>query len=282
MDIYSHPIFLVQGNAFSGPENPERFSTSRRFVENAERGYSKGDDEDPEMLSKIESMHSYLEELRLVGAGYKAIDHEKETLVDRLSYRTAIAAAMTAIYAAEARGFALVRPPGHHAHRDFTHGYCLLNNMALATKQLIENGERVLVLDLDVHHGCGTEELLESERDVQMISLYKKGLWPKEDHFANADNCLHLALEDSMTDERYLRIFADSALPAINSFDPTVIGISLGLDTFAEEKFGWELTPKVLRTVRQLLRRRQLFGVLEGGYYPGSVSTGLAAFTTDP
>ena len=272
----------MQGNDFPGVEHPERLKYLHRTVQEAERGYSKGDAEDPVYRTRVEELHSYLDELRFTGNGYRAIDTEGETFIDRLSYRTAMAAAITSMYAAEARAFALVRPPGHHAHRDLTHGFCLLNNMALATKQLLENGERVLVLDIDVHHGCGTEELLEGEPNAHMISIYQKGIWPQDKHFTYAENCTHIPLEGRIQNTNYQRVFEEQVLPEIEHFNPSVIGVSLGLDTFSDEQFGWELTPEILRTIRKILQKRQLFGVLEGGYTARNVREGIAAFVEEP
>lgn len=278
MNVYSHPLFSVQGRDFPGPEHPDRFIHLRRRIEQGERAYNKGDEDNADLQTRIEAAHSYAEELRFRGGGIRAIDHEGETFIDRLSYRTACAAVATSIYAAEARGFALVRPPGHHAHHSFTHGFCLFNNMAIATRALLENGERVLVLDLDVHHGCGTEELLEGQEDARMISLYQKDIWPKDEHYTYAENCIHLPLEGKVDDRKYMGIFQREVLPKIEEWDPTVIGVSLGLDTFIEESYGWKLTVQSIREIKRMLGRWQMFGILEGGYTPGAIRAGVTAF----
>src|SRR3989344_5976540 len=148
MNVYSHPLFYIQGSGFPGPEHPDRLMGLRGIIEHAERAYSKADENDADLLAKIESVHSYVDSLRISRGRQTTVDAEEETFIDYQSFRTACAAVATSIYAAEAHGFALVRPPGHHAHRDFTHGFCLLNNMAIATKHLMECGEKGLVLDL--------------------------------------------------------------------------------------------------------------------------------------
>ena len=283
MELYSHQLFFLQGTQFTGIEHPNRLDLSRELLNNADKVFNSGDEEDPYYLDKITAMHEYIEDLHFDRKrGYKSIDAEEETFVDRLSYKTAIAAVITSIYAAEARCFALVRPPGHHAHRSFTHGYCLLNNMALAAKQLLENGERVLVLDLDVHHGCGTEELLETEKNAYMISIYQKDIWPKDPHYVYADNCLHIPLEGKVSDREYLEAFRNRVLPAIKSFQPSSIGVSLGLDTFDDEQFAWQLTTKSIREIRKALKPYQIFGILEGGYEAENVQKGIEAFLEDP
>ena len=154
--------------------------------------------------------------------------------------------------------------------------------MAIATKNLLENGERVLVLDLDVHHGCGTEELLAEEKEAHIISLYQKNIWPEQNHFLYADNCTHIPLDGKVNDEKYIQAFKERVLPEIEAWDPSIIGISLGLDTFAEEQFGWELTKDTIKTIRELVKRREIFGILEGGYTKQAVQEGVSAFLEDP
>lgn len=283
MQVYSHTLFFTQGAQFLGREHPQRLENCRTLLRNAEQVFSSGDEEDPHLLEEIMQMHDYLEDLHFYEKrGYKTIDDEEETFVDRLSLKTAIAAVSTSMYAAEARGFALVRPPGHHAHRSFTHGYCLLNNMALAVQRLLGNGERVLVLDLDVHHGCGTEELLENEKDACMISIYQKDIWPKDPHYVYADNCLHIPLEGKIADKQYLEAFQRRVLPAIESFKPSIIGLSLGLDTFDDEQFAWQLTTKSIQEIRKALKTWPVFGILEGGYEAENVQKGIEAFLEEP
>jgi len=282
MKIYSHPIFRVQGRDFPGREHPDRLEGLSITVQNAEHAFSEDDEESADYIEQIGELHDYVEDLRHRGHDYRSIDEEGETFVDRLSYRAAMAAAITSIHAAEERGFALVRPPGHHAHQDKTHGFCLLNNMAIAAKHLIKNGERVLVLDVDVHHGCGTEELLQNEKDAYMISMYSKGLWPSEEHFVHARNCLHIPLEGVVNDKRYGRVLTEQVMPKIETFNPTVIGVSLGLDTFADEQYGWQLTKKAIKNLRRCIDRKDLFGVLEGGYTCDAVRRGVLSFTNDP
>lgn len=285
MQVYSHPIFATQGSDFPGMENPQRIKNVWPLINESERVYSREYDSDPHTLSQIEEVHRYLEELKYRGPGYIAIDDEEETFIDRLSYRTAIAAVVTSIYAAEAEGFALIRPPGHHAHKDYTHGFCLLNNMALTAKHLLKNGERVLILDLDIHHGCGTEDILQKENDVKMISLYQRETkrdWPASDHFIYAQNCTHIPLIGEINDTKYMHVFDEQVLPQIKSFEGSIIGISLGLDTFENEVFGWHLTEKTLKHIRQRLKGQRLFALLEGGYKPRTIQKGLEAFLQDP
>ncbi len=281
MQVYSHPLFFIQGSSFSGPENPERLDKVYSLIKNGERAYKKGDENDADLIALIESTHNYLDDLRVGRGEIEVVDKEGETLVDYQSFRTACAAVATSIYAAQARGFALIRPPGHHAHGEFTHGFCLLNNMAIATKALIEDGERVLVLDLDVHHGCGTEEILQDEADASMISIYQQDIWPGKDHYTFAQNCTHIPLDGTVDDKRYLRTFKKRVLPQIEKFEPTVIGVSLGLDTFTDESFGWKLTPQTIREIRNMLKGKELFGILEGGYTSSAVRSGIQAFIED-
>ena len=149
--------------------------------------------------------------------------------------------------------------------------------MAIATKHLLEQGERVLVLDLDIHHGCGTEELLEEEKNAHIISLYQQGIWPGDKHYTFAANCTHLPIEGTVDDKRYLNILREQVLPEIDAWNPTRIGVSLGFDTFIGEQFGWNLTAETIRTIKKMLKERSTFAILEGGYTPSAVRAGIEA-----
>ncbi|MBI5797747.1 hypothetical protein HZA98_02480 [Candidatus Woesearchaeota archaeon] len=281
MQIYSHPLFLAEGNNFPGKETPRRLEDLEEHVLSSERAFNRGDEEDPELLERITSVHSYLDDLRVIGPQVETIDEEEETHTDRLSYRTAIAAVATSILAAEMEAFALVRPPGHHAHKDKAHGFCLLNNMAIAALYCAEQGKKVLVLDVDVHHGCGTEEILAGEECAKMISLYKRELWPGKKDFTYAKNCTHLAMGGAMNNKRFLKIIQERVMPEIYAWKPDIIGVSLGLDTFADEQFGWELDEHAITTLRETLKPYRIFGILEGGYISESIYRGVQAFTKD-
>ncbi|MBM3204308.1 histone deacetylase family protein [Candidatus Woesearchaeota archaeon] len=282
MQLYSHPLFLAQGRDFPGDENSDRLFALRQIIEQAERAFRRGDEENVELIERLERHHSYISDLKVRGPMIQCIDEERETFIDRLSYRTACAAAATSIDAALCEGFALVRPPGHHAHRDFTHGFCLVNNMVIAIEALLENGERPLVLDIDIHHGCGTEELLEEKEDVYMISPYQEGLWPGTNHFCYASNCLHIPLTETLTDRRYQQMFETQVMPAIENWEPSIIGVSLGVDTFYDDKYGGKLSAQTIRRIRQHLKGRRVFGILEGGYTDHSLSEGIHAFLEEP
>ena len=214
---------------------------------------------DPKILKTIRKTHRY--GLRFQTKNVKTpetIDNEDETFFDRNTFRAAYLAVANSLEAAKNASiegtFALVRPPGHHAHRDYTHGFCIFNNMAIVAKYLSHRRERVLVLDLDIHHGCGTEELLEAERNVNMVSIYQKNIWPGNEHYKFARNCVHIPLDNKVNDERFQRIIQRNVVRQLNRVQPSVVGISLGIDTFDEENLGWKLTTDSIIKLQEILR----------------------------
>ena len=150
--------------------------------------------------------------------------------------------------------------------------------MALATKALVQRGERVLVFDMDVHHGCGTEEILSTVENATMVSFYQADIWPGETHYSDAQNSIRVPIEGDVDDALYAQHIDRYLVPALQRFQPTVVGISLGLDTFRDEIFGWKLTEETICNVKNLLANQRYFGILEGGYEPSSVFYGVRAF----
>jgi acetoin utilization deacetylase AcuC-like enzyme len=193
-------------------------------------------------------------------------------------------------------GFAQLRPPGHHARRDRMHGFCLLNNIAAAAAHALTRGrERVLVLDWDVHHGDGTEDIFRSDPRVCFVSLHQAGIFPgtgdatvRGDGDGRGFN-VNVPLPPRSGDADYVAAFDRVVLPILRSFDPELVLVSAGFDAHArdplasmelsDEGFG-AMTTRVVEALSERGRGR-LGLVLEGGYDPraltGSVHHVLAA-----
>ena len=171
-----------------------------------------------------------------------------ETSISQGTWEAACAAADVAVSGAEhvrngaAAAFALCRPPGHHAARDLYGGYCFLNNAAIAAQHLRDHGaERVAILDVDFHHGNGTQDIFYDRADVCFVSIhgdpseafpYFSGYADETGTAAGEGFNLNLPLPRG-TDFGAWRAALESALAAIKRFGPDVLVVSLGADTFA-------------------------------------------------
>ncbi|GAB4544032.1 MAG: histone deacetylase family protein [Anaerolineales bacterium] len=198
------------------------------------------------------------------------------------TYRAALGSANCALSAAEfaanenARAFALCRPPGHHAGRDYAAGYCFLNNAAIAANFLSARG-RVAVLDIDYHAGNGTQDIFYERADVLTISIHADPQF-EYPHFigfadeigAGAGRGFHrnFPLAAGATDAQYLAAL-DEALSVIHAFAPRYLVLSAGMDTFSGDPLGtFQLTRAGFAEIGKRIAALALPAaiVMEGGY----------------
>lgn len=180
--------------------------------------------------------------------------------------------------------FCAVRPPGHHAERHMSMGFCLLNNVAIAARHLLDRHglERVLILDWDVHHGNGTQHIFESDEQVLFISLHGHpqfvypgtGYENETGRGAGEGYTINLPMSPGSVDDDYRKAFDQKVLPAIERYAPQFVLISAGFDAHAldplaplnlqTESFGWMTDRLTEVAVSQC--RGHLVSILEGGY----------------
>jgi acetoin utilization deacetylase AcuC-like enzyme len=223
---------------------------------------------------------------------------DPDTAVSPESWEAALAAAGCAIAAAEmvARGeapaaFALCRPPGHHATVHRAMGFCLFNNLAVAARALQTHGraERILVVDWDVHHGNGTQDVFYADPTVSFLSLHLFPHYPgtgaagERGAGAGLGHTRNVPLPRGTGAAEYRRLFLGALDEALASFAPDLTMVSAGFDCLAGDPLGGlELEPADLHQLtRDLLERvgrpagGRVAAVLEGGYVPERMGRGL-------
>lgn len=212
--------------------------------------------------------------------GYFALDGSTPLMAPSLDAALGAAASALAGAGALAGGgrlaYALTRPPGHHAGRASYAGYCLVNHAALAAQALSTEG-KVAVLDVDFHHGNGTQEIFWGRGDVLYVSLhcrpeeaypYISGSIEERGEGAGLGANLNLPLPGG-TDWAAYAPALETALEAVAAFDPATVVISLGLDTLASDPIGaFALAPKDFQAIGRRIAQlgRPLLIVQEGGY----------------
>ena len=174
-----------------------------------------------------------------------------------------------ALLAAETNGFSLMRPPGHHAGRSgaaldvYTRGFCYVNNIAVAVKAL---GKAALILDVDGHHGNGTQEIFQGDENVVYVSLHRYPHYPGTG-FHSEGNCLNFPLTADCGEQRYLETL-DEALSIVDLGKVEIMAVSAGFDTHRKDLASLGLTEESYREIgkRIGILKKPTFFVLEGGY----------------
>ena len=239
----------------------------------------------------IEANHSsaYLTRARQTCADGRAFLDDLDVSISEESYGIALKAAGATLALAEGvinreidNGFALVRPPGHHAEYDRAMGFCILNNVAILARYLkaVHGLDKVLILDWDVHHGNGTQHTFEEDPSVLFASTHQypfypgTGAWSETGIGRGRGATLNCPMPAGSDDKDYETAIMEKILPAIDQFKPEFIIISAGFDAHRDDPlgeinlstgfYGW-MTDRIMEMADKHAGGR-IVSVLEGGY----------------
>lgn len=288
--LYYSPRFLAHDTGVH-LERPERVTAVlealeaqpwARMLQRAEPAPAK-----PEWLARVHEEDMLRSTRDLCRGGGGRLD--PDTVVSKDSWEAALLAAGACIDAARgvARGderaaYCLVRPPGHHATRDRAMGFCLVNNVAVAARRVLDlkSARRVAVFDHDVHHGNGTQDIFWESPEVLYASVHQSPLYPGTGRVAEvgagegAGYTLNLPVRPGTGEGAYAQLLDEVVLPVAESFDPDLWLVSAGYDSHAQDLLGsLELTSNFYATILAKLAEVEprMVLALEGGYHLGAV-----------
>jgi len=283
------------------PERPERVKVLIDLAAELDRGKFQLLPPKPAKRVDIEAVHGK-EYVQLIEstASRDAYALDGDTITCRDSFSVGVLAAggflglIDAIAAGEvANGFALVRPPGHHALRTRAMGFCLFNTMAIAAEYVkrTHGAKKVLIMDWDVHHGNGTQDFFYADPSVLFISTHQYPFYPGTGALnevgagAGEGFTLNIPLPAGCADAEYLQVFREIIVPAVKRFRPEWILVSAGFDPHRRDPLGgMALTePGFAAMARYLLMLAEGFAgariafLLEGGYDLAALKNSVAA-----
>lgn len=229
-------------------------------------------EEDGEKYMKLVHTEDYINKIR---QSCMKGEFLAEVCLSPDSWEAAKTAIGLSVRAAEEGAFAAIRPPGHHAFPDKASGLCFFNNIAIATEYLVRQGKRVFILDIDGHHGDGTQAIFYDRKDVFYCSIHQQNAFPytgmaiENGRNEGAGHTANFPLYPGNGDKQFLEK-VDKAIQLARKFQPDTIAVSAGFDGYKDDTvLQLNISTRAYYECAFRLRRAfyDIFAVLEGGYH---------------
>lgn len=293
--VARHPSSLEHDTGPHHPERPDRVRAANRGVVGS--GLEVTEIEAPPIEAvELALVHdiSYVEMIKTLSShGGGALD--VDTVVSEQTWEAALTAAGAVRVLVEelegrpdSTGIAITRPPGHHATADRAMGFCIFNNVAISAAQVRARGDRVAIVDWDVHHGNGTQAMLGDDPDVLYVSIHQDHFYPYEGNLSDINmgeakgTNINIPVPAGTAGDVYRRAWGELVIPVVSAFAPDWVFVSAGYDghlddplgglSLVADDYGWLASrlAEVHPTNRTIL-------ALEGGYDLEAIEQSVAA-----
>jgi acetoin utilization deacetylase AcuC-like enzyme len=298
MILYSSPRFAEHSTPPGHPERPERAGVFDAVASAFAAGGGVVRSPRPATQAELARVHTSEHLAAMRSTSGRAAMLDPDTFTSPETYDIALVAAGAAIDAArtaydtQTAALAMVRPPGHHAEGGRAMGFCLFNNIAVAAAALRASGvPRVAIVDIDVHHGNGTQGTFYADPTVLYVSSHQFPYYPgtgaanETGVDAGRGFTCNVPLEVGASDDSYRRAYDDKVLPALEAFKPDILLVSAGFDAHERDPLaGMRLTTDGYAHLAMVLKAAaarhcdgRMAWVTEGGYHLGALRACLDA-----
>ncbi len=300
----THPDTLLHVMDGNHPESPARITVIKNALMQNGLHQKLAHFEAPlatdEQLKRVHSA-AYIQKIRTLSPKAGLVRLDADTAMGPMTLSATLHASGAAILATDLvmqgkvdNAFCCIRPPGHHAGHANSAGFCIFNHVAIGAAHAIAKYgiNRVAIIDFDVHHGDGTEDIFKDNPQVMLCSTFQHPFYPHKGADSRTATMINVPLAAKSGSDEFKHAFKQEFLPALSRFKPEIIYISAGFDAHADDPlaamnlqdsdYAW--MTDFIKDVAQKHASSRIISVLEGGYHlkalPGAVSAHIQALLT--
>ena len=293
----SHPDTLLHIMDGSHPESPARITVIKNAVLASSLKQKLNFFDAPEASkTQLKRVHTdaYVEHIFKIAPLAGLVRLDADTSMGPMSLSAALHASGAVVLATDLvlngnvdNAFCCVRPPGHHAGKANSAGFCIFNHVAVGVAHALsyKNIKRVAIFDIDVHHGDGTEDIFKDNPNVMLCSTFQHPFYPHSGANSRSQNMINVPMPAKSNGEDFKKVFNNIFKPAVDAFKPDIVFISAGFDAHVNDPLAdCALTTQDYSWISQFIKnivknhcQNRLISSLEGGYHLPSLSESALA-----